>query len=127
MVNTRSGPRIAEILKRHVNELCRSLYTEEKRHCLLGWMAVEAGVKLPPMRYNTHVVGMAGTGRFVEQLQAAYGLTLDQLKQLQFANDDATDITELLEAIKELSQSHESGEMAALATSPPHALEGALA
>jgi hypothetical protein len=118
MVNTRSGLRIAEILERHVNELCRSLYTEEDRHCLLGWMAVEAGVKLPPMRYNAHVVGMAGTARFAEQLQAAYGLTFEQLKQLQFANDDAADATELLDAIKELFESPEPGETGVLRPRP---------
>lgn len=119
MVTTRSGLRIAGILERHVNELCRSLYTEGDRHCLLGWMAVEAGVKLPPMRYNAHVVGMPGTGRFVEQLRAAYGLTLEQLKQLQFANDDAADAVELLEAIRELLEIPESGATGVSPDSPP--------
>ena len=86
-------PRLLQILERHRHELCPSHYTRDDltptSHCLLAWMAIEAGIPLPPARFNTHVLGMRGTRRFANQLSAEYGLTIAQLKLLQFANDDA--------------------------------------
>ncbi len=91
--------RVMAVLERHAGEMCRSAYTEEAparvRHCLLGWMAIDAGISLPPAEYRTHVVGMSGTLHFAGELEREYGLSLKQLKQLQFANDDSPDMLAL--------------------------------
>ena len=86
---------IIDVIERHAKEICPSVYTDEKsapvRHCLLGWLALDAGIAPPPARYNGHVIGMAGTKRFAMEMERRYGLSLRQLKQLQFANDEARD------------------------------------
>ncbi len=88
--------RLVEVLENHTDEFCFSQYTDDAcsphRHCLLAWMAIEAGIDLPPSRYNTHVVGMAGTRRFSDEIQQAYGISFGQIRQLQFANDEARDV-----------------------------------
>lgn len=97
---------IIEVMERHAKEICPSVYTDEEstpaRHCLLGWLALDAGVAPPPARYNGHVIGMAGTKRFAMEMEKKHGLSLRQLKQLQFANDDARDIDELSESVTKL-------------------------
>ena len=96
-------PRVIAILERHAKEICSSYYTNDDftptRHCLLGWMALEAEVALPQRRYNTHVIGMAGTRRFANELQRNYGLTLQQLKQLQLVNDETNDVQKLIKMV----------------------------
>ena len=97
---------IIEVMERHAKEICPSVYTDEKsapvRHCLLGWLALDAGIAPPPARYNGHVIGMAGTKRFAMEMERRHGLSLRQLKQLQFANDDARDSDELSEFVTKL-------------------------
>ena len=97
---------IIDVMERHAKEICPSVYTDEKsapvRHCLLGWLALDAGIAPPPARYNGHVIGMAGTKRFAMEMERRHGLSLRQLKQLQFANDDARDSDELLESVMKL-------------------------
>ncbi len=96
----------AEVMKRHAKEICLSVYTDEKstpaRHCLLGWLALDAAISPPPARYNGHVIGMAGTKRFAMGMEKKHGLSLCQLRQLQFANDDAKDSDELIESVTKL-------------------------
>ncbi len=103
-----SVSRVLEIIDRHSEEMCRSAYTDENpeqaRHCLLGWMAVDAGIGLPPDEYKTHVIGMTGTMSFAGDLQQEYGLSLKQLKSLQFANDDAPDMQALTSKVIEVIQ-----------------------
>lgn len=101
-------PRMVALLERHRSELCSSFYTRDDlaptNHCLMGWMARDAGIALPPSRYNTHVIGMKGTGRFAAALQQEYGLTLNQLQQLQLANDDAHTVPEMIELLIHLAR-----------------------
>ena len=98
--------RIIGVMESHAQELCGSYYTRNgskpPSHCLLGWMAVEAEIELPPQRYNSHVIGMPGTKRFAEALQHAYGLTLGELKQLQLANDEAMSSMETIKMVSDL-------------------------
>ena len=81
------------LLEGHRHDLCSSFYTRDgstpTNHCLMGWMARDSGVALPPARYNTHVIGVKGTGRFSNELGQEYGLTLEQLQQLRFAEDES--------------------------------------
>ena len=97
---------IVEVIEKHAEEICSSAYTDEKsmpvRHCLLGWLALDAGIAPPLARYNGHVIGMAGTKRFAMELERKHRLSLRQLKQLQFANDDASDGDELIESVMKL-------------------------
>lgn len=97
---------VIEVMKRHAKEICPSVYTDETskpaRHCLLGWLALDAEIAPPLARYNGHVIGMAGTKRFAVEMEKKYGLSLRQLKQLQFANDDAEDSDELMEFVTKL-------------------------
>ena len=86
MATTPFLTRMIALLERHKQELCSSFYTREDltptNHCLLGWMARDAGISLPPARYNTHVIGMRGTGRFSAELEEEYSLTQRQIQQL---------------------------------------------
>ena len=97
---------IIEVIEGHAKEICPSVYTDEKfkpaRHCLLGWLALDAGIAPPLARYNGHVIGMSGTKRFAMEMEERYGLSLRQLKQLQFANDDAKSSDELMELVTKL-------------------------
>ncbi len=97
---------IIDVMERHAYEICPSAYTDEKstpvRHCLLGWLALDAGIAPPPAKYNGHVIGMAGTKRFAMEMERKHGLSLCQLKQLQFANDEASDSDELSESVTKL-------------------------
>ncbi|MDA0769945.1 MAG: hypothetical protein O2821_06950 [Chloroflexi bacterium] len=108
MTTTSFLPRMIALLERHRQDLCSSFYTRDDltptNHCLLGWMAEDARVALPPARYNTHVIGMKGTGRFSADLQEEYGLTLQQLQQLQLANDDARTMQEMTEMLIRLAR-----------------------
>ena len=77
-------------------------------------MAIEAGIDLPPSRYNSHVVGMAGTRRFSDEIQQAYGISFQQIRQLQFANDEAGDVEGMKNMLLNLvRQWAESSEIAA--------------
>ena len=97
---------IIEVMERRAEEICPSVYADDKsvpvRHCLLGWLASDAGIAPPSARYNGHVIGMAGTKRFAMAMGRKHGLSLRQLKQLQFANDDARDSDELMESVMKL-------------------------
>lgn len=111
-------PRMIALLERHKHELCSSFYTRDDltptNHCLLGWMGKDAGIALPPYRFNTHVIGMKGTGRFATELLQNYDLTMEQLKQLQLANDDARTVPEMIELLIRLARSwHIARDMAA--------------
>ncbi len=68
----------------------------------MGWMAKDEGIALSLTRFNTHVLGMKGTGRFAAELQEAYDLTLEQL---QLANDDAFTVLEMIEQLIRLARS----------------------
>lgn len=96
-------PRMIALLERHRHDLCSRFYTRDDltptNHCLMGWMARDSGVALPPAKYNTHSIGMKGTGRFSNELGQEYGLTLEQLQQLQLANDDARTTPEMIELL----------------------------
>ena len=110
--------RMVALLERHRDELCSSFYTRDDltppNHCLMGWMARDADIALPPSRFNTHVIGMKGTGRFSAELQEEYGLALEQLQQLQLANDDARTAPEMIELLIRLARSwHVAQDMAA--------------
>jgi len=102
-------PQLIALLERHKHELCSSFYTRDDNtptnHCLMGWMAKDEGIALPPTRFNTHVLGMKGTERFAAELQEAYDLTLGQLQQLQLANDDAFTVPEMIEQLIGLARS----------------------
>ena len=111
-------PRMITLLDRHKDELCSSFYTRDDltppNHCLMGWMAKDADIRLPPSRFNTHVIGMTGTGRFSAELQQEYGLTLEQLRRLQLANDDARTAPAMIELLIRLAGSwHVAQDMAA--------------
>lgn len=97
---------IIEVMEGHAKEICPTVYTDEKskpaRHCLLGWLALDAGIAPPLARYNGHVIGMTGTKRFAMEMEEKYGLSLPQLRQLQFANDDAKSSDELMELVTKL-------------------------
>ena len=97
---------IIDVMEGHAKEICPSVYTDESsepaRHCLLGWLALDAGIAPPLARYNGHVIGMAGTKRFALEMGKKYGLCLRQLRQLQFANDDAKGSDELIELVTNL-------------------------
>ena len=106
--------RLVDVLDSHAHEFCFSQYTKESRHCLLAWMAIEAEIDLPPARYNTHVIGMAGTRRFSDEIQQSYGLSFEQVRAIQFANDEAGSVDDLRELLLDLiNQWHESSEIAA--------------
>lgn len=100
-----SAERVMKVLDAHRNELCQHMYIDLKRverlQCLLGWLAWEAGIPLPPSRYRTHVIGMTGTKRFADAIQREYGLTLPQLKALQSANDDSPNSVALRKRVAE--------------------------
>ena len=55
------------LLERHKHELCSSFYTRDDitptNHCLMGWLAKDEGIALSPSQFNSHVLGMKGTGR----------------------------------------------------------------
>ena len=108
MATTPFLPRMIALLDRHRIDMCSSFYTRDDltpiNHCLLGWMAKDAGLALPPARYNTHVIGMKGTGRFSADLREEYDLTLQQLQQLQLANDDARTMQEMIELLIRLAR-----------------------
>ena len=97
---------IIEVMEGHAKEICPGVYTDAKskpvRHCLLGWLALDAGIAPTLARYNGHVIGMAGTKRFAMEMEEKYGLSLRQLRQLQFANDDAKSSDELVEHVTNL-------------------------
>jgi len=99
-------PQLIALLERHKHELCSGYYTRDDvtptNHCLMGWMAKDEGIALSLTRFNTHVLGMKGTGRFAAELQEAYDLTLEQL---QLANDDAFTVPEMIEQLIRLARS----------------------
>lgn len=106
--------RLVEVLDRHAHEFCFSQYKDESHHCLLAWMAIEAEIDLPPARYNTHVIGMAGTRRFSNEIQQSYGLSSEQVRQVQFANDEAGCVGDLrIMLLNLINQWPESSEIAA--------------
>ena len=84
---------IIEVMEGHAKEICPSVYTDESsepaRHCLLGWLALDAGITPPLARYNGHVIGMAGTKRFAVEMEKQYGLCLRLWRQLQCGYSDA--------------------------------------
>ena len=98
--------RIENVVERHASEACGYAYETPAatgvRRCLLGWMATESGIRLPDAKYNTHVLGMEGTDEFVAEMQTAYGLSLDQLKQLQRANDESSSPAQLKSLVSDL-------------------------
>ena len=102
-------PKLIALLERHKHELCSSFYTRDDvtptNHCLMGWMAKDEGIALPPSRSTTYLLGMKGTGRFAAELQEAYDLTLDQIQQLQLANNDAFTVPEMIEQLIRLASS----------------------
>ncbi len=112
-VASTSYARIQSIAEKHANETCTHAYELQgdtgMRRCLLGWMATDSGVRLPNETYNTHVLGMKGTGRFVREMQSEYGLSLDQLKQLQSANDESKSPAHLKELVSRLIETWSSG------------------
>ena len=101
---TISTSEIQAILDKRAEQLCFSRYSQTKagmeQHCLLGWMAVEAGITLPDADGNTEVIGMNGTESFARSLCYTYGLSLSMLRALQFANDDAPTGRELVEHVR---------------------------
>ena len=108
-----SYARIETVAKRHANETCAhayELHTESGvRRCLLGWMAIDSGIRLPEERSNTHALGMKGTARFIEELGSEYGLSLDQLKVLQRANDESTSAAHLTKLVSGLLETWSAG------------------
>ena len=105
--------RIKDIAEQHANETCTFAYElhEETgvKRCLLGWMATDSGVRLPEETYNTHVLGMRGTEEFIREMRSEYGLSLDQLKQLQSANDESKSPSHLTELISGLLETWSAG------------------
>lgn len=105
-MDSTSCDRIQTIAEEHANQTCAHAYELRGeagvRRCLLGWMAADSGVRLPDERYNTHVLGMKGTGQFIREMQSEYGLSLDQLRQLQRANDESENPDELIALISGL-------------------------
>lgn len=101
-----SYARIESVAKKHANETCAHAYELSGeagvRRCLLGWMAIDSGVRLPDRRYDTHALGMKGTARFIKEMQSEYGLSLDQLKQLQRANDESKNPAHLTKLVSGL-------------------------
>ena len=97
---------IQAILAKRVGQLCSSRYSHTEagveQHCLLGWMAVEAGIKLPGADGNTEVIGMNGTEAFAQSLCDVYGLSTSMLRTLQFANDDTSSGGELVEQVQSI-------------------------
>ncbi len=98
--------RVIKVLNAHADALCQYAYVELKRvkprRCLLGWLAWQASIPLPPSRLRTHAIGMRGTRRFANAIQREYGLTLRQLKGLQAANDDSPNSSALYELVAEV-------------------------
>ena len=103
-----SYDRIQNVAEKHANEICTHAYELHGdvgvRRCLLGWMAADSGVRLPNEIYNTHVLGMEGTGRFIREMQSEYGMSLDQLRQLQRANDESKSAAQLMELLSGLME-----------------------
>ena len=97
---------IQAILAKRAGQLCSSRYSHTEsgveRHCLLGWMAVEAGIKLPGYEGNTEVIGMNGTEAFAQSLCDVYGMSTSMLRTLQFANDDTSTGSELAEHVQSI-------------------------
>ena len=112
-VTSTSYARINSVAEKHANETCAHAYELHGeagvRRCLLGWMASESGVRLPDKRYNTHALGMKGTGRFIEELQSEYGLSSDRLKELQRASDESKSAADLKELVSGLLESWSGG------------------
>ena len=112
-VTSTSYARINSVAEKHANETCAHAYELHGeagvRRCLLGWMASESGVRLPDKRYNTHALGMKGTGRFIEELQSEYGLSSDRLKELQRASDESKSAAHLKELVSGLLESWSGG------------------
>ena len=108
-----SYTRIKSIAQTHGNEMCPYVYELNGetgvRRCLLSWMAIDSGVRLPDERYNTHALGMKGTARFIKEMQSEYGLSLDQLKELQRANDESKSAAHLTELLSELLETWSAG------------------
>lgn len=113
LVTSTTYSRIRSIAEKHANETCAHAYElngeSGVRRCLLGWMAVDSGVRLPDETSNTHVLGMMGTGRFIREMQSEYGLSLDQLKQLQGANDESKSPAHLTELVSGLLETWSAG------------------
>lgn len=107
--------RVLAVLRKHSQEMCTNSYTmvegEVERHCVLAWMAMEANIELPGPDYDTEVIGMPGTYRFADELQREYSLSLNALKRLQRANDDARDVYELMDMVPSLLESAVKVEM----------------
>ena len=112
-VTSTSYARINSVAEKHANETCAHAYELHGeagvRRCLLGWMASDSGVRLPDKRHNTHALGMKGTGRFIEELQSEYGLSSDQLKELQRASDESKSAAHLKEMVSGLLESWSDG------------------
>ena len=112
-VTSTSCSRIKILASKHANETCAHAYELHDeavvRRCLLGWMATDSGVRLPEKRYNTHALGMKGTARFVKELQSKYGLSSDQLKQLQRANDESKSAAHRTELVSGLVETWSAG------------------
>jgi hypothetical protein len=117
-MHTNRKNRVLSVLSRRSGSLCANAYTDimsdEERHCILGWLAVEAGIGLPQDDLNSYVLGMEGTLEFADALEGEYRLPLKTLKLLQFANDDGCDGQELVERVRQiLSESVEANTKAA--------------
>ena len=104
-----SESRVITVLNAHADALCQHTYVElnrvSPRRCLLGWLAWEASIPLPPSRVYTHAIGMRGTKRFANAIQREYSLTLRQLKGLQAANDDSPNSSALDKRVAEVLKS----------------------
>lgn len=61
----------------------RFSYQEIKGTCVLGGLAVAADIELPE-QVNAQIAALDG---FADALAEEYGLTIDQLDQLQYMND----------------------------------------
>ena len=101
-----SYARIQSIAEKHANETCTHAYERHGeagvRRCLLGWMAADSGIRLPGETYNAHALGMNGTGRFNREMQSEFGLSPEQLKQLQRANDESKSPAHLMDLVTSL-------------------------
>lgn len=112
-VKSMSYPRINSVAEKHANETCAHAYELRGeagvRRCLLGWMASDSGIRLPDKMYNTYAPGMKGTGRFIEELRSEYGLSSDQLRELQRASDESKSAAHLKDLVSGLLESWSDG------------------
>ena len=80
---------------------------EEPQYCILGGMAVEAGVKLPSKSNNSASIGNTGTKIFADKIANFFGLNLAQLCQLQLANDREPTRRERQRAVRRVLETFE--------------------